>query len=437
MERFGREIRPDASGKMEMVENMKINTSTVKTIVSINSVKNGSTGNIMNSLAREGRKRGYKVYTSCAGNLYQRGLPTECSEYHLYIGGIFENKLHKTLGSIFGGGCYSQIGTKIFIHRLKKIRPDLIHIHNLHSNYINLKLLFQYLKKTGIPVVWTLHDCWAFTGHCPHFDMVGCYKWKQKCRNCQQYREYPEALFDDAYFMYGLKKEAFTGVPSLTLVTPSEWLASLVRQSFLKDYPVKVIHNGISLSVFQHRDSNFREEYGICQNQKILLGVSFSWGLRKGLDIFVDLAEKLDVKQYRIVLVGTNAELDRQLPESIVSIHFTENQVELSKIYSAADVFVNPTREDNFPTVNMEALACGTPVVTFDTGGSPEIIDSSCGAVVEKDDVEGLITEIEKIVKVPGIKEKCRQRAEEFDAQQKQQEYLELYEQILRDDAES
>jgi glycosyltransferase involved in cell wall biosynthesis len=228
--------------------------------------------------------------------------------------------------------------------------------------------------------------------------------------------------------MYRLKKQWFTGVKDMTLVTPSHWLADLVKQSYLKEYPVKVIGNGIDLSVFRPTHSDFRQRYGIAPEKKILLGVASGWSEKKGLDVFAELVKRLD-DSYQIVLVGTNEIVDQQLPQGILSIHRTENQQQLAQIYTAADLFVNPTREDTYPTVNMEALACGTPVLTFRTGGSPEIPDATCGAVVEKDDVDAMEKEILSICRdEPYCKEACLKRAEQFDMNLNYKEYVQLYE---------
>ena len=215
---------------------------------------------------------------------------------------------------------------------------------------------------------------------------------------------------------------------NLTIVTPSQWLADLVKQSFLKDYPIKVIHNGIDLTVFKPTPSDFRKKYGIPENKFILLGVAFGWGARKGLDVFIELAHRLNKEKFQIVLVGTDNNVDKQLPQEIISIHRTQNQAELAEIYSAADLFVNPTREENYPTVNMEAIACGTPVVTFRTGGSPEILTERTGSIVDCDDIDALQKEIERICETkPFSKEDCITRAKEFDENVRFKEYLELY----------
>lgn len=290
-----------------------------------------------------------------------------------------------------------------------------------------MPLLFKYIKAHSIPVIWTLHDCWAFTGHCPYFDMAECTKWKTGCYSCPKYKEYPTTILDNSKFMYRLKKKWFSGVKNMNIITPSQWLADLVKQSFLKDYPVKVINNGIDLNIFKPVKSDFRKKHRINNDDYMLLGVAFGWGERKGLDVFTTLAKNL-ADNYKIVLVGTDNEIDKLLPPNIISIHRTQNQAELAEIYTAADLFINPTREENYPTVNMEAIACGTPVLTFDTGGSPEIPDETCGAVVPKNDIEAMQREIIRICKnKPYSSEACIERAKKFNMNDRFMEYIKLY----------
>ena len=261
--------------------------------------------------------------------------------------------------------------------------------------------------------------------------MCGCEKWQTQCGDCPNRHMYPQTLFDFSYLMFNLKKRWFTGVENLTLVTPSQWLADLTRQSFLKEYPVQVIRNGIDLSVFRPVESDFRRRHGIPDDAHLVLGVAFDWGIRKGLDVFVELAKRLD-PSYQIVLVGTDDALDRELPARILSIHRTQNQQELAGIYAAADVFVNPTREDNFPTVNLEALACGTPVITFRTGGSPEALDETCGSVVSCDDTDALAREIIRVCcERPFSRDACLARAAAFNMSQQFHQYLSLYHRVL------
>lgn len=395
-------------------------------IVEINTCDYGSTGKIMLQTAEAARKAGHNVFTFSRKWIHQPAP----AKGHSYFGYFLENALHRTLAQITGlTECFSYFGTKKLIKEFNKIKPDVIHLHNLHGNYINLPLLFEYLKKSNAKIVWTLHDCWNFTGHCPHFDMIGCDKWKTCCGDCPEYKEYPKSAFDNSKFMYLLKKKWFTGMDNLTIVTPSDWLAGLVKQSFLKDYPVKVINNGIDLSVFKPTESDFRQKCA-CEDKNIILGVAFGWGKRKGLDVFTELSKRLD-NRFQIVLVGTDSEVDKQLPDRIISIHRTQSQAELAEIYTAADLFVNPTREDNYPTVNIEALACGIPILTFDTGGSPEIPDGTCGSVVPKDDIDAMWNEIISICETqPFSRSNCLKRAKQFDMGKKFKAYIDLYNSI-------
>ena len=327
-------------------------------------------------------------------------------------------------------GFFSRFKTFLFLRKVKNYAPDIIHLHNLHGNYINLPLLFKYIKKYNIPTVWTLHDCWAFTGQCPHFTLEKCEKWKSGCYHCQHKQALIPCL-DMTKVMWSFKKSAFTGIKDMSIVTPSKWLANLVKESYLKEYPLYVIHNGIDLDIFKPTQNNFRSKYNIGESKNILLGVAFGWGYRKGLDVFIELAKRLNNEQYQIVLVGTDDSVDTQLPNNIISIHRTNNQNELAEIYTSADLFVNPTREDNYPTVNMEAIACGTPVLTFKTGGSPEIVDESCGSVVDYDDVDSMENEIIRIcTQKPYTLEACLNKALTFNITDKFKEYVNLYEQI-------
>ena len=399
-------------------------------IISINAVPYGSTAQIAKGISLMAQKHGDEPVLSFGYSYHPiSGLFNECK-----CGGVVSKAIHLVWGRITGlPGVFSVFSTLRFLRKIGE-RTDLLHLHNLHGWFVNLPLLFRYIKKHNIPVVWTLHDCWSFTGHCPHFTMMKCDKWKTGCHTCPQYRDYPQSLVDNSRYMYRLKKKWFTGVKNMTIVTPSQWLADLVKESFLKDYPVKVIHNGIDLSVFRPTPSYFREKYGIAPDKKLLLGVAFDWGARKGLDVFVELAQRLDRNRYQIVLVGTDENTDKQLPENIISIHRTQNQTELAEVYTAADLFVNPTREENYPTVNMEALACGTPVLTFRTGGSPEILDETCGAVVDCDDVDAMEREIIRIcAEQPYSEEACLKRAAGFDHEKRFEEYIHLYESCVNE----
>ena len=395
-------------------------------VVQINSGNIGSTGNIMLDISKkltDNNIENYVCYPKSRDNLKKE------INNSILIGNRYSRNLHLFLAKITGlNGYFSIIDTFLFLKKIKKIKPDIIHLHNLHNCYINLPMLFQYLKRDNVKVVWTLHDCWAFTGHCPHFDMIGCSKWRSKCHSCPQYKLYPQSLVDNSNFLYKCKRKWFTNVKNMVLVTPSKWLSNMVGDSFLKEYPVNVINNGIDLNVFKPTDSDLREEYGL-ENKLIILGVSFGWNEKKGLDIFIKLAKELN-ENYKIILVGTDDNTDKKLPKNIISIHRTQNQSELSKIYTMADIFVNPTREEVLGLVNIESNACGTPVITFNTGGSPECITFESGEIIFSNTVEELISKINLLSCKKKDDLKCIKSAKRFDKNKKYLEYLKLYKNI-------
>lgn len=398
-------------------------------IVQINGGAKGSTGKIMMGIADVARAQGHEVMCASPITTTNRDAGEDCGYYR--IGTFNSRRVNVALARITGfNGCFAWFETYKLLKKIDEFKPDIIHLHNLHDSYIDLPMLFSYIKKHNVPTVWTLHDCWAFTGQCPHFTIVKCDEWKTGCHNCPQYKEYPASLYDNTKRMWNLKKKWFTGVENMTIVTPSKWLAELAKKSYLKGYPIEVINNGIDLDVFKPTPSNFRERYGISAEKYIVLGVSFAWGYRKGLDCFVEMAEKLG-GQYQIVLVGTDDEIDKNLPQNIISIHRTQNQKELAEIYSAADVFAMPTREENYPTVNMEAIACGTPVVTFDVGGCAETIDTSTGIIVSVNEIDKLIEAIKVICRERIDPEVCKKRAKNHSQDLKYIEYLELYLKVI------
>ena len=378
----------------------------------------GSTGKICLAVSRLLRDKGVENYILFSEE-------DSDYEYGIKYADKLSVKLEALKSRVFGNyGFNSKALTKKLIAKLDEIKPDIVHLHNLHGHGCNLEMLFGYFKERNIKLYWTFHDCWAFTGYCPHFDMVGCDKWQSQCDDCPQKGAY-SFFFDKSDKLYYKKKELFTGL-DLTIITPSEWLKSQVKKSFLKDYEVMVINNGIDLDVFTPRESDFREKYGI-KDEFLVLGVAFNWDERKGIDVFSDLARTLP-NDCRIVLVGTNENTRKLLPDNVVAIDRTENQSQLAEIYTACDLFVNATREDTFPTVNIEALACGTPVLTFRTGGSAEIIDSSCGMSVEKNDTDSLRKAILSIKETrPFTKEACLKKSAEYRKEDKFKQYTEIY----------
>lgn len=397
-------------------------------IVEINGTNYSSTGNIALNIAKKAREEGFEVYTCCKNSLKSSQFKYD---NQIVIGSRYERLISEQLAQLSGlSGSFNWIGTKEFINKLEEIKPDLVHLHIMHDTYINLEILFKYLSKNRIPVVWTFHDCWAFTGKCPYFEMDGCDKWKNGCYKCPQVKKYPESYFMDmTKYLWKKKKRMFNSLNSLTIITPSEWLSNYARESFLGENDIRVINNGINLDIFKPVNSDFRKKYGI-EDKYVFLGVGYNWSQRKGLDSFIELSKRLD-DRFKIVLVGTNDKIDEKLPENIISIHRTYNQEELVEIYSSCDLFVNPTMEENFPTVNIEAIACGLPVITYNTGGSPEIIDETCGKVIDKGNIDKLYEGIMDIYNHPFERDACLKRSRLYNMNDKFAEYVELYKEIL------
>lgn len=328
-------------------------------------------------------------------------------------------------------GAYSRKATKKLIDYIKNYGPDIIHLHNIHGYYINIFLLFDFLKTFHGKVVWTLHDCWPFTGHCAYFERSGCEKWKTHCKECPSVKEYPKSLFFDCSSkQYAEKKAAFCGLKDLTLITPSNWLNNLVKQSFLNEYNVITINNGINTADFRHVESaDYRYKL---PGKKILLGVAVPFTERKGFSDFIKLSRMLN-DDYVLVLVGLDERQKSSLPANIVGLPRTNKTDVLAELYSRAECFLNLTYEDNFPTTNIESLCCGTPVITYDTGGSAEVIIKSggYGAIIPKGDLNGVCCAISKLQdKKEEIENISRQARSLFDRKIMVEKYLNLYETI-------
>ncbi len=390
----------------------------------------GSPGQIMVKALEQAAQKGHTVYVYAQK---KNGYDTSWIPNYHRISSELGLKIHIRLATDTGlHGLFSAFSTMKLIWELEKIHPDIIHLHNLHGWFLNYPLFFSWLKKSKIRVIWTLHDCWAFTGHCPHFVAEKCNKWVDGCYDCPRYKEYPASKVDQSKLMWKLKRKWFTGIPELTIVTPSRWLKEMAKRSYLKEYPIRVIYNGIDLNIFKPLGDGFRRKYRL-ENKFIILGVSFAWGYKKGLDVFCKLREKLD-ENFAIVLVGFDDKEGAAIPEGIITISKTDNQKALAEIYSAADVFVNPTREEVLGLVNIEALACGTPVITFPTGGSPEVVDATCGIVTEETTSESMLKAILQMQKNKNqyTEEACRQRAKKFDQNACYDSYAALYEETVK-----
>lgn len=380
----------------------------------------GSTGRIAVDILKEVEKNGGEGIIAYGRNTAPDGV----NSYKITT--ETDVKIHGVLSRITDRqGFYSTSATKKLIEKIKEYNPDIIHLHNVHGYYLNIKTLFEFLKEYNKPIVWTLHDCWAFTGHCAYFSFRGCEKWKTECNNCPLKKDYPSSLvLDNSQKNFNEKKELFTSLDNVTLVTPSMWLADLVKKSYLEKFSVKVINNGIDLNKFKPTKSDFREKNGL-ENKQIILGVASVWEERKGLKDFIELSKNLTDDQ-QIILVGLNDSQLADLPKNIIGIKRTNSIDELAQLYSVADVFVNTTYEDNYPTTNLEAISCGTPVITYRTGGSPESVAEGNGFVVEKGDIPAVV---EALKRVDGCKTETK---DNFDASLRYKEYVDLYKALLK-----
>lgn len=385
----------------------------------------GSTGRIVTGIVDELEGFGYNCKIA-----YGRGSAPE--GYNTYrIGSDLDVNIHGVLSRITDRqGFYSTKATKELIEVMKEFDPQIVHLHNIHGYYLNVKLLFEYLRESRVRVIWTLHDCWSFTGHCTHFEYVGCMKWQSRsgCFNCEQLREYPKSLLMDASAKnYAQKRELFGNMPHMELVTPSYWLKDKVEQSFMGQYPISVVPTGIDLETFSPTPSELRAKYGI-GDKFLILGAASPWRERKGLFEFYKLSSKL-TKDYVIVLLGLKPEQIKQLPKEIIGLGRTDSVKEMAQWYTAADAYVNLTLEDTFPTTNIEALSCGTPVITYTAGGSPEAVAEGCGMSVPRNSIEGVINALDRIKNGPDMSAACLKRADEYGSELRFSQYCtEVYE---------
>lgn len=362
-------------------------------VVQINCSAHGSTGNIAKAIHRTLLEMGEESYL-----FYGIGVSTQKNMFR--IGNDFALHSHAVLSRNLGRqGYFSLFSTKKLIQQLKKLQPDVIHLHNLHGSYLHLPALFSYLKRSQAKIVLTLHDCWLFTGKCPHFTEAGCYKWKEACGHCPQLSIYPRSKVDTTAKCLADKKKWFRGFGDrLQIVAVSNWLRDTAKQSFLGEYPIRTVYNGVNTEAFHPVDSHAAEEkYGIGKEKFVILGVASVWDDRKGLKQFVDLSQKLTDSDV-IVLVGLNDGQIEALPPNIIGIRRTENQAELAQLYSRADVFVNPSKEETFGLVTAEAIACGTPAVVYRSTACAEVLMEQNGIALETGDTD-LLSAVRKVKK--------------------------------------
>ncbi len=350
-----------------------------------------STGRICTDIADRLSAEGHEVKIAYGREV----VPEKYQKYAVKIGSDIDQKLHGIRTRLLDEhGFGSKKATEKFLKWADEFNPDMVWLHNIHGYYINIELLFDWIKKRpDMQVKWTLHDCWAFTGHCSHFSFVKCQRWESHCSDCPQKRTYPSSMMkDNASNNFERKRAAFTGVSNMTLIAPSNWLADLIKRSFLKEYPVEVHYNTINTMVFKPTPSDFRERFGL-EKKRIILGVASMWSERKGLFDFVKLAEMLD-EQYAIVLVGLDEKQMKCISKKITAIGRTNSTRELAEIYTAADLFVNPSKEETFGLTTIEAQACGTPAIVYKDTACEEIVEKHGGIAVEQN-VEELKVAIE------------------------------------------
>lgn len=408
----------------------------MKKLVQINPVLRSttSTGKIMKEIASLASSCGWECHLAYSGGR-ERGVR---SKFGLMpVGGRLSVALHGILTRLTDRhGLCSSMATRRFVRQLEKLDPDVIHIHNIHGYFLNYKILFDYLRRSGKPVIWTVHDCWLFTGHCYHYASAGCDRWKTGCGHCPQRKAFPASWFiDRSEKNYRDKRAAFTSIgDKLTIVTVSEWMREQMSESFLKECRFKVIHNGIDTNRFRPCDpSRFIRDHKL-EGRKILLGVASIWSREKGLDDFAGLAGMLEDEEV-LVLVGLSDAQAAGLPDSIINIPRTSDIEELAEIYSAATVFVNLTHQENYPTVQMEAISCGTPVVTYDTGGCRESIVGETGTVVPQGDKSVVLKAVRawEAEEREKTKDACRSYAlSHFRKEDRYEDYIRLYEELTR-----
>lgn len=399
-------------------------------VLQINTVyKYESTGRIAYEIKMVSEANGIEAYVAYG---YKAVAHNDARTYCMQ--GKWRRKWNILKTRIWGKhGFYNKVETCRLIKYIDSIQPDIIHLHNIHNHYVNVEMLFRYIKEKDIPVVWTLHDCWTFTGWCPHFDFIKCDKWKKGCHHCPQLKGYPRTyFFDRSKELYNLKRKSFSGVKS-AIVTPSMWLANMVKESFLKDNSIVVINNGVDTDQFKPCGDYIKNRLGI-QDKKMILAVAARLAERKGAQYLLELPSRLNEDEVLVLLGVTKEQKESTQKNNCICVTYTNSLHELAEYYSGADVFINPTLEDTFPTTNIEALSCGTPIVTFRTGGSVEPIDDRTGIIVEKNDMEGLLMAI-RIVLDKGKEvytHACRQKALTlYNAGTQYQKYIDLYREIL------
>ena len=344
------------------------------------------------------------------------------------IGSNLSWKLHALYTRIFGKQAYASTrATKKFLRWVDIIKPDVVHLHNVHSNFINLNMLLDYLSKNDVATVITLHDCWYFTGKCSHYVLSGCDKWQAECGKCPALKKEVKSLFfDQTSKVLKDKTSHLNSISNLTIVGCSKWIANEVKKSLVKPKNIEVVRNGIDTSIFYPHESDIKERIGVKKDSFMMLGFADKWCYDKNLDTVKSICDTF--KDDAIVIAGCNEKHKNFLSQfnNVVCLPYVSDRNFMADLFSSADVFVNLTHADTLPTVNMESICSGTPVVTFDACGSPELVDKDSGFVVKKGDTEGVLSAIEKI-KTCGFNIDIESKKTKFDKQTCYKKYLEIY----------
>ena len=389
----------------------------------------GSTGRITETLWRMASKNGWDCYI-IHGARYAN--PPSCMKSYQTVT-KFGEYLHYVESFLFDShGLSSRHATRHAIKWIKEIKPDIIHLHCIHGYYLNYRILFEYLNSIPVPIVWTFHDCWAFTGHCAYFDRVTCEKWKTQCEECPLIGDYPKALIDASERNYKLKRSLFTQNSRLHIVTVSKWLESLARQSFFKSASIQTIYNGIDISTFKPSDSELLKAKLGLRGKRILLAAATVWAERKGFVDYIELSKELQ-KDTVIILLGLNDSQISDLPENVIGLKRTESVMELAQFYSMADIVLNLSYEETFGLTTAEGMACGTPSVVYNATASPELVTKTTGIVVEPGDIEGVAKAVQLLLSKKKPVLACRERAVKyFNKEERFQEYINLYEELIK-----
>lgn len=399
-------------------------------IVQINTTLNvGSHGKIAEQIGMKIIESRFDSYIAYGRDMH------ESHSHSIKIGGSVSIFFHYLMTRLFDAhGLWSRSATRHFVNQLKVLKPDLIHLHNIHGYYLNYPILFKYLSELRIPVVWTLHDCWPMMGHCSNPDNEGCERWMKECYNCPlKHRDYPQSyLFDNSRRNYRLKKEFFTSLDNLHVVVVSNWLKTIVERSFLKRFPIDVIYNGIDVGIFKPTENNLREKLNL-QDKFVILGVSNVWNSYKGFNDFISLANSLD-NSFCIILIGVNNHQIKLLPPNIIGVPKTDNQLELVKYYSMADVVMSLSYQETFGLTIVEGMACGTPAIVYNRTATPELVTKETGIVAHAGSTDSIM---EAIAQIKSKSKKsysvaCRKRAvEHFNKEDRCQDYINLYNRLL------